>query len=921
MRMILNRAFGSLSFKIIGLMGVMGLTTAAAVTLGLQTFLKTSSHVSDLITQDVQVLANSNIAMSELSHLSENVAKVLAAATDTELQTADALITENFIQLRTDLRTVLTPDLSAQLARIQTSAAEMVAARGQEFVLQDSISAKLTAIDQTANDLEVAVDAGSDAAYADLLVGGQATADAVAKTLEGLIAQDVERIQAALTTRIEVNALIGVVLGLSAKPDEARIAILTDLARASVNRLATVRTTISDQPDSAEQARALDDILTRMAAIVDAPQTANFLGKALIADMQRIDAALLVWQDDLRFTLELSAIEAGEQNKAAIETLLEKHVEPLRQLALLDATARSVSAAATAVALTRNPIDAERATAALSANISELQGLIPGVPADLREKAESFLQMGDAQTGIAAEQLALLSARARAEAVSGEVVDAVGTLAATMRGLAKSTLTSVADGGRDLMAQAEASINALWLLAALTGALIAGAPVVAWVFVIAPIRRATRATTGLAAGNLAAADGLRSGAGEIGDLGKALLVFRDTLRAKITLEAEEQRAAEARRAQSAAEARAVQERERLEAVRLAEAERHERERVAAAEAERQRLRQIADAERQALMDLQDQIVATLAQALRRLSEGDLTVEIVDAFAGGHDSLRVDFNVATRALRDLVQDIRRMAENIDGETGGIADAAEELSRRTESTAATLEESAAALSELTSLVKSTAARSREARHAVENATEKADQGRAAVQSAKGAIDAIARSSSQISSIVEMIEGIAFQTNLLALNAGVEAARAGEAGRGFAVVASEVRALSQRTTEAARDISALIAQSAQEVQRGVHVVGDVDLSLSEIGEAVERLTQTIRAISAASEEQASGLTEIDSAVSQLDQNTQSNAAISEEVTASGQTLRQQVSALRDQLMLFRVEAGRQARSAGQWQELRTA
>jgi methyl-accepting chemotaxis protein len=233
------------------------------------------------------------------------------------------------------------------------------------------------------------------------------------------------------------------------------------------------------------------------------------------------------------------------------------------------------------------------------------------------------------------------------------------------------------------------------------------------------------------------------------------------------------------------------------------------------------------------------------------------------------------------------------------------ASTELGRRTETQAASLEETAAAMNEMASSVEQSVAGARAAAQAVARTRSTTTTGREVVRQTLQAMNDISHSSGQISRITSVIDDIAFQTNLLALNAGVEAARAGESGRGFAVVASEVRALAQRSSEAAREIAGLIDTSSRQVASGVDLAARSDAALGQIEELVSRLDQLLGAIEAAAAEQSSGIAEVTAAVNQLDQVTQHNAAMFEENSAATQGLLDEAQTLRGLTAVFRTEA----------------
>lgn len=319
-------------------------------------------------------------------------------------------------------------------------------------------------------------------------------------------------------------------------------------------------------------------------------------------------------------------------------------------------------------------------------------------------------------------------------------------------------------------------------------------------------------------------------------------------------------------------------------------------------------RQVSDikearATSEALERAQTQVVEALRVGLHHLSNGDLTSTIVEPFSGSYEDLRVAFNQTIENLSATLREIADNAESIRTESGDISNTADGLSRRTENTAATLEQTAAALDELTSSVKVSAQGASEADKAVRDAKKNAEQSGDVVLETVSAMDQISESSDKITSIIKVIDDIAFQTNLLALNAGVEAARAGDAGRGFAVVASEVRALAQRSSEAAREINDLIAKSGNQVKRGVDLVGKTGEALQEIVGSVSKISELVSVIAESSQQQSLNLAEINQSVNQLDQSTQQNAARLEETTAASESLRKDAVTLVEAVSHFKI------------------
>ncbi|MGH1329372.1 MAG: methyl-accepting chemotaxis protein [Paracoccaceae bacterium] len=315
----------------------------------------------------------------------------------------------------------------------------------------------------------------------------------------------------------------------------------------------------------------------------------------------------------------------------------------------------------------------------------------------------------------------------------------------------------------------------------------------------------------------------------------------------------------------------------------------------------QRALQEAEVSRRTMQQAQDMVVDSLRKGLKSLSEGDLTAQISQEFAPEYETLRSDFNVAVAKLLEALRSVVENADLIRGEASEISNSADDLSRRTEQQAATLEETATALDQLTSSVRSASEGATQASEMVASAKTNAEKSGQVVQEAVTAMSEIESSSGQISKITSVIDDIAFQTNLLALNAGVEAARAGEAGRGFAVVASEVRALAQRSSDAAREINELISQSGGHVKRGVDLVGETGEALRGIVGSVSEIAAHVSGIAVSSKEQASGLAEINEAVNQLDAVTQQNAAMFEETTAASHSLTREAETLNATMARF--------------------
>jgi methyl-accepting chemotaxis protein len=391
-----------------------------------------------------------------------------------------------------------------------------------------------------------------------------------------------------------------------------------------------------------------------------------------------------------------------------------------------------------------------------------------------------------------------------------------------------------------------------------------------------PIVRLTDAMSALAKGVLNVSIPNTADDNEIGEMAKAVLIFQQSAVANARLESE----AAAHRAQ--------------------------------AEGERARNEQ---AQRDAIDQERAVVAGSIGLALTKLAAKDLTYRMPADIPEAYRKLQADFNAAIAELETAMRSVTGSTNAIQSGTQEISAASDDMARRAEQQAASLEETAAALEEITTTVRRSAEGADHAHQVVVTADEDAKKSAQVVRQAVEAMDAIAKSSQQISQIIGVIDEIAFQTNLLALNAGVEAARAGDAGRGFAVVASEVRALAQRSAEAAKEIKGLISASTSHVDNGVKLVAETGQSLERIMSQVTEINRVVSEIAKGAQEQATGLQQINIAINQMDQTTQQNAAMAEESTAASHSLSQETEQLADLIGQFQVgSAGGDAALRGQ-------
>jgi methyl-accepting chemotaxis protein len=425
--------------------------------------------------------------------------------------------------------------------------------------------------------------------------------------------------------------------------------------------------------------------------------------------------------------------------------------------------------------------------------------------------------------------------------------------------------------------------------------------VLAWFLMVRVSRRIDRITAamhGLAAGNLSTPIPFTTDTDEIGTMAATLQVFRENAVRVQQLQDEARLAAE-QQAEQGRDALAVVDQVRAVAEAAAQGDfsaridRRPRDVTLAA---------LTDAVNQ-INDQTGAVIDDFVEALSRLAAGDLTRGVTSNHAGRFGEMKRALDEALSRLSASLSAVRVACEQSVSAAREIAEGADDLSGRTESQAASLEETTATTEELAASVKASAQSAGTARQLAEEAVRVAMEGGATVGSVIEAIDRIEVASRRIAEITAVIDDIAFQTNLLALNAAVEAARAGDAGAGFAVVAAEVRTLAQRSAEAARDISGLIARSKDEVAGGVRLARTAGEALDRIVEASRSVGQRVADISAVTTEQAHGIDQMSEAVAGLDGMTQQNAALAEQSAATASALRQQMTALQASIDAFRI------------------
>ena len=389
---------------------------------------------------------------------------------------------------------------------------------------------------------------------------------------------------------------------------------------------------------------------------------------------------------------------------------------------------------------------------------------------------------------------------------------------------------------------------------------------------------------------------------EVGDISRAVEVFKQSAMDKRRME-EEQRAAEEARRKAEEQQRAREAAIVAEVAEVAKAASNgDLDRSIDLEGKDGFLLNLCDGVN-TLVKLTGVALNDVAGVLGAVARGDLTRRITNDYAGVFGQLKADVNQTANTLAETVANINSAAGQIGSAASEVAAGSQDLSERSEQQASALEETAASMEELAATVRQNAANAQQANQLAAGARETAAGGGQVVSDAINAMTRIEGSSQKIGDIVGMIDEIAFQTNLLALNAAVEAARAGDAGKGFAVVAQEVRNLAQRSAQASKEIKGLISQSTGEVKSGAELVKGAGKTLDDILTSVKRVADIVGEIASASSEQAAGIDQVNQAITQMDEMTQQNAALVEESTAAAHSLEEQSRELNRLMGFFKI------------------
>lgn len=905
MNAAVSKMFAPLIIRLGLIFGSLAAMTGAAIFVGWMVMQSIAFNLHEMVEQSLPELTNSAAAVSIAGRVRASMTQLATETEASEIsahEVASLAVLAQLRELASEFPEAEATAINQDIDTVASAFGELGAARAQQFDSVAQMETVIAKVDALAQEVTMRLQEQSDSAFFDLALGSENTIETIDETLTNLVEQDFSAYQAALSVRSEINLLAGLAISRSQTRSLSLISILVDLAQASNARLDAQIDTLASFEEFADSLPPINEARQVLLAgfILDGVRAEPTL---VMSARQEIDAILSDLLDTIYFDLVINSEDARAENAAAVRKLLDEQASNLRAAAHLENLTVVYLNTTMGTALANGPIELDVRQGELSLAHSKLAEAAGDAPEDLQALLQQILDIGASANGVAQSRSSVFASAARAGEATEVATLAVEKITRQIEDFATGAKTAIDANAAAFTLEVDQARQKFMAIGVASLLLLALTPVFIWLMVTRPLNQVTKTTERLAEGDLTEVAGNANGHGEIGRLTRALHVFRDGALERIALQEEERRREkEALRAQQeqadaqrAAEARAEADKRQREEQERAR-DRAEQERVEA-------LRATADAERKAREEEQQAVVSALAEGLQRLSAGDLSHSIDDAFPASYEALRADYNAAILHLADLIRRIGQCSSNIDDSGAEIASSSMDLSHRTENAAATLEQTAVALNQLTESVSCAAAGASDASQTAVTVKNDAENSREVMHKAVSAMSKIEESSSQIAKIVEVIESIAFQTNLLALNAGVEAARAGDSGRGFAVVASEVRILAHRCSEAATQISQLIASSAGDVGMGVRLMDETNSALEKMLGGISQVADTISDIAHSAREQSNGIREINTAVEALDQSTQQNAAMFEETTATSQALSSEASVLAQLISGFSI------------------
>ncbi|RPE62918.1 methyl-accepting chemotaxis protein [Pacificibacter maritimus] len=788
------------------------------------------------------------------------------------------------------------------LEETKVAVSDLLEARSQEFAVSAAMIQAIQSAATSAEMTSILIEEANDNAFFDMTLNSEDSIATIDETLTRLVDDNFGQFQAALAIRGETNLIAGLAIAYSQDSRSNISTIIADLAASSIDRLEHLLEQAQNIPAFAEVVPTTENAISTFRTVFKSGVSSRNQSEVLSARLA-VDTVLSPALDDIYFDLVIASDEAKDTNQAALKELVEGGVESMRVNASLDAATKYYFTLLLQVSSAQSIAELDLRQSDLSALAENILRLKADTEFDQQADLIALLALADSETGLRAKRLLVLDARSAALSAAQDATLAVDAIAAETSRFSETVFTKIEDTAEYLAQSVDGARAQLVNIAYIALAIVMIVPVFLWIYITRPISRVTAVTERLAGGDLSEITGLPANQGELGRMSLALHVFRNKALDAIKMQQEER---ERERALLEAERTLEQTRlqdERQRATEKAERQRLEREQEAQRDAETKERQQLEMADRIARMEEQAIVVDDLAQGLKKLASGDLTFHIQRDFPEAYKALRNDYNAAIENLAQIVHQLKGCSHTIEGNCMEIAEASTDLARRAETNASTLAETAASVDLLTQSVTEAAQSADDANNTLQHVRKQAKINHDIMNQAKSAMEQVETASEKITSIVDIIDSVAFQTNLLALNAGIEAARAGKAGQGFAVVASEVRTLAQRCSQAASEVSSVVEESTRTVRKGVELAVNANSAMGEINLGIDQISQIVESLTKSATGQAISLKEINLSVQNLEQSTQHNAAMFEETSASNHLLNSEALALSQIVKSFSI------------------